>query len=92
MIIISQVFNMKVIIMLDHLDIFDYYPKNNIYVSPLVNKKVLGKFKHELNGKIITDLIFFFLLKFIAKDFFIPSFMVFTAGHRDYIWSKKGHL
>jgi len=31
------------------------YPKDNDYGMPLVNKKVLGKFKYELNGKIMKE-------------------------------------
>ena len=37
-----------------HLYDFSEYPKNHPNYS-LTNKKVLGKFKDELNGKIITE-------------------------------------
>ena len=33
------------------------YPKDNIYNMPLVNKNVLGKFKDELSGQIMSEFI-----------------------------------
>jgi hypothetical protein len=42
------------------------YPKDNDYGMPLVNKKVLGKFKYELNGKIIKR-VYRFKVKVICS-------------------------
>ena len=42
--------------LIDHFNI-SYYPKSNPYELPLVNKIVLGKFKDELNGKIMEEFI-----------------------------------
>ncbi len=33
------------------------YAKDNIYDIPQVNKRVLGKFKDEMNGKIIEEFV-----------------------------------
>ena len=40
--------------MIDEFDTSDY-KKDNIYRLPQVNKKVLGKFKDEMNGRILEE-------------------------------------
>ena len=42
--------------LVEHFDASDY-SKDNIYNMPQVNKKVLGKFKDELNGQIMEEFV-----------------------------------
>jgi hypothetical protein len=42
--------------MINEFDTLDYQ-KDNIYDLPQVNKKVLGKFKDEMNGEILEEFI-----------------------------------
>ena len=42
--------------MINEFDTSDY-SEDNIYGVPLVNKKVLGKFKDELNGPVMEEFI-----------------------------------
>jgi hypothetical protein len=42
--------------LIDKFDASDY-SKNNVYVMTLVNKEILGKFEHEINGQIMEEFI-----------------------------------
>ena len=42
--------------LIEHFDTSDY-PLGNAYGMPLINKKVLGKFKVEFNGEVMEEFI-----------------------------------
>jgi len=65
------------------------YPENYIYNMPLVNEKVLGKFKDELNGQIMDELIGLRSKLYAYKMFKSEKVTKKAKGVKKYVFQKE---